>query len=95
MSDGVPEPIAVAPLDVGVDADLVDGDPLVHFGLGYSMLLPPGFHYPAEDVDVGVGHGGVVDRAMDTFRMALGWAVFLLKFCRLGKEHVLGCGLVW
>ena len=71
--------------------DLENGDLLVHLNLGYGMLLPPGLHYPAEDVDVGVGHGGEVDRAMGTFRMALGWVVFLLKSCGLGKEHVHGC----
>ena len=79
MSGGVPEPIAVAPLDVGVDADLVDHDPHVHLDLGHGVLLPPGFHYPVEGVDVGVAHGGVEGWARDTYS-------WLLKSCGRGRS---------
>ena len=47
----------------------MDGDPLVHLDLGHGVLLPPGFHYPVKDIDVGVGHGGVVEWARDTFSL--------------------------
>ena len=69
----------------------MDGDPLVHLDLVHGALLPLGFHYPVEDVDVGVGHGGIVDWARDIIRLASGWVVLLLKSCGLGKEHVHGC----
>ena len=43
------------------------------------MLLPPGFHYPVEGVDVGVAHGGVEGWARDTYS-------WLLKSCGRGRS---------
>ena len=52
----------------------MDCDSLVHLDLGHGVLLPPDFHYPVKDVNVGVAHGGIEDQTRDTFRWPwAGW----------------------
>ena len=66
LSDNVLKPMAIAPLDVRVDANLADCDSLVHFDLGHDVLFPPDFHDPVEGVDVGSAHAGELHRTRDT-----------------------------
>ena len=51
---------SVAPLNVGVDGQLVSENSLIKLGLGHEDRLPPLYHDSAEGRgELGVGHGAV------------------------------------